>query len=142
MGSPRAAGGVPSSSPFPLGRGAGGVGSAAAVSAFELVWLHELGYSPRLDACAGCGVERTNPSAAALYSPSAGGVLCPRCGPAVADRRGASGAALTAVRALAAGAATPELPAAVRDEVRQLLGQTVSCVLGRRPKLLGYVDDR
>ena len=114
----------------------------AAVSAFELVWLHELGYSPRLDACAGCGVERLNPSAAAIYSPSAGGVLCPQCGPAVADRRGASGAALTAVRALAEGAATPELPAAVRGEVRQLLGQTVSCVLGRRPKLLGYVDDR
>ena len=114
----------------------------AAVSAFELVWLHELGYSPRLDACAGCGMERTNPSAAALYSPSAGGVLCPQCGPAVADRRGASGAALTAVRALTEGAAPPELPAEVRDEVRQLLGQTVSCVLGRRPKLLGYVDDR
>ena len=118
------------------------MGSSAAVSAFELVWLHELGYSPRLDACAGCGVERTNPSAAALYSPSAGGVLCPQCGPAVADRRGASGAALVAMRALTEGTATPELPAAVRDEVRQLLGQTVSCVLGRRPKLLGYVDDR
>ena len=80
------------SSPLPEGRGAGGVGSAsAAVSAFELVWLHELGYSPRLDACAGCGVERLNPSAAALYSPSAGGVLCPQCGPAVADRRARPG---------------------------------------------------
>jgi DNA repair protein RecO (recombination protein O) len=112
----------------------------AAISAFELVWLHELGYSPRLDACAGCGVERRNPTAAALFSPSAGGVLCPECGPTVPDRRGASGPALAALRALAAGGA--DLPPEARAEVRQLLGQTVSCVLGRRPRMLNYVDGR
>jgi len=120
--------------------GGWGVGSWGLVSAFELVWLHELGYSPRLDACAGCGVERRNPTAAALYSPSAGGVLCPGCGPTVPDRRGASGPALAALRALAAGGA--DLPAEARTEVRQLLGQTVSCVLGRRPRMLNYVDGR
>ncbi len=114
----------------------------AAVSAFELVWLHELGYSPRLDACAGCGAERTNPTGGALFSPSAGGVLCPACGPAVTDRRAASGPALAALRALADGDAVPDLPAPVRGEVRHLLGQTVSCVLGRRPRLLGYLDGR
>jgi DNA repair protein RecO (recombination protein O) len=124
----------------------------ARVSAFELVWLRELGYSPRLDACAGCGAERRNPTAGALFSPSSGGVLCPSCGPAVPDRRAASAAALGAVRALseglpdegapAEGGAAPELPGAVRAEVRQLLGQMVSCVLGRRPRLLGYVDGR
>jgi hypothetical protein len=87
-------------------------------------------------------VERLNPTGAALYSPSAGGVLCPQCGPTFADRRGASGPALVCLRELAEGAGAPELPVAVRGEVRQLLGQTVSCVLGRRPRLLGYVDDR
>lgn len=112
----------------------------ASVSAFELVWLQELGYSPRLDACAGCGVERLNPDAAALYSPTAGGVLCPHCGPTFADRRGASGDALVCLRKLGEGAA--ELPTACRAEVRSLLGHTVSCVLGRRPRLLGYVDAR
>ena len=128
--------------PFPSGRGDGGVGFfASAVSAFELVWLQELGYSPRLDACAGCGVERLNPDGAALFSPSAGGVLCPHCGPTFTDRRGASGPALVCLRELAEGA-PPQLPDAVRGEVRQLLGQTVSCVLGRRPRLLGYVDGR
>jgi DNA repair protein RecO (recombination protein O) len=127
----------------PLLQGAGWWGSstASAVSAFELVWLQELGYSPRLDACAGCGVERLNPSVAALYSPSAGGVLCPQCGPGFADRRRASGDALVCLRQFAERD-TPELPDAVRTEVRQLLGQTVSCVLGRRPRLLGYVDGR
>jgi DNA repair protein RecO (recombination protein O) len=121
-----------------------GAGSSvpAAVSAFELVWLRELGYSPRLDACAGCGVERLNPTGAALFSPSSGGVLCPSCGPTVPDRRVASGPALAALHALAEGDAGPELPAAVRGEVRYLLGQTVSCVLGRRPRMLGYVDAR
>lgn len=114
----------------------------AAVSAFELVWLQELGYSPRLDACSGCGVERLNPNAAALFSPSAGGVLCPRCGPTVPDRYGASGPALVALRALGEGSGAPDLPAAVRDEVRHLLGHTVSCVLGRRPRMLKYVDGR
>src|SRR6185503_7145996 len=42
------------------------------VTGFELVWLRELGYSPRLDACATCGnaVE-----AGAFFSPSAGGAV-------------------------------------------------------------------
>jgi DNA repair protein RecO (recombination protein O) len=120
----------------------GGWGVGSWVSAFELVWLQELGYSPRLDACAGCGVERLNPDAAALYSPTAGGVLCPRCGPAVADRWRASGDALACLRRLGERGAAAELPAACRAEVRGLLGHTVSCVLGRRPRLLGYVDAR
>src|SRR5262249_43265692 len=81
--------------PSLLGKGDGGLGSSplpAAVSAFELVWLRELGYSPRLDACAGCGVERLNPTSAALFSPSAGGGLCPEGGPTIAGRRVAWGA--------------------------------------------------
>jgi DNA repair protein RecO (recombination protein O) len=114
----------------------------AAVSAFELVWLRELGYSPRLDACAACGAEFVPTAGPVPYSPSAGGVLCPECGPAAPDRRPVSAAALGSLRALAEGDATPELPAAARGEVRQLLGQTVSGVLGRRPRLLWYVDGR
>jgi DNA repair protein RecO (recombination protein O) len=113
---------------------------AGAVSAFELVWLHELGYSPRLDACATCGRERQNPTARAFFSPTAGGVLCPGCGPAAPDRRLVSGEALECIRTLAAG--EPRLPAGVRREVRQVLGYAVSCVLGRRPRLLYYVDGR
>lgn len=122
------------------GLGASGAHPAGRVSAFELVWLRELGYSPRLDACAGCGRERRHPEAAALYSAAGGGVLCPECGPAAPDRRAASGPALVCLGALAAGAA--DVPEGARGEVRQLLGQTVSCVLGRRPRMLAYVDAR
>jgi DNA repair protein RecO (recombination protein O) len=119
-----------------------------AVTRFELVWLRELGYSPRLDACAGCGAEVLPPGAVRVaFSPSAGGVLCPACGPAARDRRPLSGPALVALRAMVAEAegepagCPPEL-AAVRGELRQLLGLLVSTVLGRRPRLLGYVDGR
>jgi DNA repair protein RecO (recombination protein O) len=130
-------------SPSPQRGGGWGVEScAAAVSAFELVWLRELGYSPRLDACAACGSEFVPQAGPVPYSPSAGGVLCPDCGPAAPDRRAVSPAALGSLRALAEGGAAPELPAAARSEVRQLLGQTVSGVLGRRPRLLWYVDGR
>lgn len=112
---------------------------AEAVSRFELAWLRELGYSPRLDACAGCQRDLSGPAAAAVrvgYSPAAGGVLCPACAAAARDHRGLSRAAWEAVRGLADGVAG--VP--VGREVRQVLGQTVGFVLGRRPRLLGYVD--
>jgi DNA repair protein RecO (recombination protein O) len=112
------------------------------ISAFELVWLQELGYSPRLDACAGCGAERRNPTAGALFSPSSGGVLCPSCGPAVADRLAASGGALSTLRELEIGGRVPVPPAAVLTELRNLLGRTVTFVLGRRPRMLSYIQGR
>jgi DNA repair protein RecO (recombination protein O) len=115
---------------------------AGMLAAFELVWLRELGYSPRLDACAGCDADQSGPARAwepTWFSPSAGGVLCPNCRPAARDRRPLSGAAWATLRGLAHG--ERELPPAVRREVRQVLGQAVSQVLGRRPRLLGYVED-
>jgi len=117
-----------------------------AATGFELVWLRELGYSPRLDACATCGGEVMPVNTAkAVFSPAAGGALCPACGPAAPDRRWLSSAGLTALRELTAEAesdtqVSPTLTAGVRGELRPLLGQTVSFVLGRRPRLLGYVD--
>jgi DNA repair protein RecO (recombination protein O) len=110
----------------------------ARLSAFELVWLRELGYSPRLDACAACGTALSAAGNRVAVSPSAGGVVCPRCLPAAHDRRFVTAAAVAALRGLVAGDVV--LPAGVRAEVRQLLAQAVSYVLGRRPKLLGYLD--
>lgn len=118
------------------------------VTSFELVWLRELGYSPRLDVCAGCGAD-VLPSGGArvLFSPSAGGVLCPACVHTAVDCRSLSAAGLWALRGLVAAAATdppeavPDL-SPVRGELRPLLGQVVSGILGRRPRLLGYVEGR
>jgi len=117
-------------------RGLGESGDApAAVSRFELVWLKELGYSPRLSACAGCGRELSGPAG---YSPTVGGAVCPACRPTARAHRPAAAEALAALRGLADGGG--ELSPGVRREVRGLLGQTVSYVLGRRPRLLGYID--
>ena len=107
---------------------------------FELVWLKELGYSPRLDECTGCGAAPDGPRV--FVSPTAGGVVCPGCGPAAPDRRAVSAAGLDALRAFASGAEPGPLPGSVGAELRPLLGQWVSTVLGRRPRLLGYVDGR
>jgi DNA repair protein RecO (recombination protein O) len=123
-----------------------GVPPPAVATGFELVWLKELGYSPRLDACATCGAEVFPDGAIrAVYSPAAGGVLCPGCGPASPDRRWLSREGLNALRDLTAAAESDELvstevPVAVLSELRPALGQTVSYVLGKRPRLLGYVD--
>ncbi|MBX9626333.1 MAG: DNA repair protein RecO [Gemmataceae bacterium] len=134
-----------SSSPPPWREGPGEGSSRAsrgrvlaAVSAFELVWLKELGYSPRLDECTGCGAAPVGDRV--FVSPAAGGVVCPACGPAALDRRPLSAAGLNALRGLVAGADPGSLPAAAGAELRPLLGLWVSTVLGRRPRLLGYVD--
>ncbi len=118
------------------------------VTAFELVWLRELGYSPRLDACATCGAEVCPAGAVRVaFSPSAGGALCLNCAPAAADRRWLSPDGFATLRDLTAAAEsdTPvslTVPVAAGGELRQVLGQTVSFVLGRRPRLLVYVDGR
>ena len=118
------------------------------VSAFELVWLRELGYSPRLDACAACARELPVLGAEpdrVDYSPEAGGLVCPDCSTRTRDGRPLSGAARSILADLAgdpdSAAKPPGLaPLQAVREVRAALGQTVSYVLGRRPRLLGYVD--
>ena len=113
----------------------------AVATAFELVWLQELGYSPRLDACATCGVELVG---AAAFSPAAGGIVCPKCAPGAADRRWLSAEGRAAMHDLTADEnetlAQVDLSAPTIGELRPVLAQTVSFVLGRRPRLLGYVD--
>jgi hypothetical protein len=80
-----------------------------------------------------------------LFSPAAGGVMCPACGAAAADRRQLSAAGLVALRGLAGAAGgsgpVPDL-SAVGRELRQLLGHLVSIILGRRPRLLAYLEGR
>lgn len=117
------------------------------ISQFELVWLQELGYSPQFDACAVCARELSVPWPPVIrvsYSPEAGGVVCPECFPTVRDRRPLSAEAWAILRELSRRAEFTghafELSPVTRREVRAILGQTVSYVLGRRPRLLGYVE--
>src|SRR5262245_12155637 len=74
----------------------------ALVSRFELAWLKELGYSPRLDACAVCGAGEglADSGGRVVYGPTAGGVLCPKCRPTARDRRPVSAAGFAVLRSL------------------------------------------
>jgi DNA repair protein RecO (recombination protein O) len=121
-------------------RDLGGAGPLAGqrLVAYELTWLHELGYSPALDACAACGRDLGGRPA---FSAAAGGVLCPACQPQQRERRALAPAALEALRALRRDGDAWRRPwgPAVRAELRQLLGQYVTYRLGRRLRTLPYL---
>ncbi|HTK73696.1 MAG TPA: DNA repair protein RecO [Gemmataceae bacterium] len=106
--------------------------------AFELTWLHELGYSPALDVCAACGCEVGDRVA---FSAAAGGVICPTCRPAERERRSVTPGTLAALRAMSADpdAWRQDWRPAVRSELRSILGQYVTYRLGRRLRTLPYV---
>jgi DNA repair protein RecO (recombination protein O) len=107
---------------------------------FDLVLLRELGYSPVLESCAACGAAVGGPGPLA-FSPAAGGVLCPACRAQHRDRRPLSAAAWQALRALndSGEAWRRAWDPAVRHEVHRLLGQYVTHLMGRQPRLLPYL---
>jgi DNA repair protein RecO (recombination protein O) len=110
-----------------------------AVSQFELAWLRELGYTPRVDACAGCGEVSdfvlTNGRIA--LGLEAGGVLCGRCRTSARDVWSLSVPAFDALAGMLTGSS---MAFAVRGELRPLLGQMICRTLGRRPRLMSYVE--
>jgi DNA repair protein RecO (recombination protein O) len=107
---------------------------ASLTAAYELGWLGELGLRPVLDRCVVCQNANLG-DGPLLFSAIAGGVVCLNCATTQRDRRSISREALTTLEELTAG----ELPA-ITSEVRQILGHYVSTVLGKRPRLLGYLD--
>jgi DNA repair protein RecO (recombination protein O) len=123
--------------------GGPGVITGLRLARFELVLLRELGYSPALATCAACGEAQglLGVDAHLAFSPSAGGVLCPTCQPKHRDALLLSREAWEALRNLADDeeawrrAWSPE----TRAEIRQILGQHVTYLLGRRPRLLPYL---
>jgi DNA repair protein RecO (recombination protein O) len=113
--------------------------------AYELTWLHELGYSPALDACASCGKPVVVPAGGGarrpVFSAAAGGVVCSACAPHQRERRPIRADTLAALRTLRQDRDGWRRPwgAAVRAELRQLLGQYVTYRIGRRLRTLPYV---
>ncbi len=118
--------------------GAAGPLAGQRLAAYELTWLHELGYSPALDACAVCGRAV---AARPVFSAGAGGVVCPACAPGQRERRSLSPAGLETLRAVRQDGDAWRRPwgPAVRAELRQLLGQYVTYRLGRRLRTLPYL---
>jgi DNA repair protein RecO (recombination protein O) len=113
---------------------------------FELVLLRELGYSPTLESCVLC--ETPVDGQNLLFSAAAGGVLCSTCVKAPAtgkspprNRRPLSSVGWETLRVLSESADGWRRPfdRAVRQEVRQVLNQYVTYLLGRQPRLLPYL---
>jgi DNA repair protein RecO (recombination protein O) len=117
----------------------GGAECGPRVARFEMVLLRELGYSPVLEHCAGCGGSIVETELA--FSAAANGVLCRRCRSGQRDSRPLSPATWRTLQELAAPGDAWRRPWSkeARAEVRQLLGQYVTSLLGRRPRLLSYL---
>jgi DNA repair protein RecO (recombination protein O) len=122
--------------------GGPGASPGARLARFDLVMLRELGYRPVLEQCAACGAALAG-LARPAFSPAAGGVLCAACQARHRDRRPLSPAAWEALRALSASpeAWRRDWPAAVRKELRRVLGHYVTYLMGRQPRLLSYLGE-
>ena len=120
--------------------GAPGIATGPRLARFEMVLLRELGYHPVLDRCAACDTELPA-NAAAAFSPAAGGILCRNCQTRQRDRTPLSAEAREMLRQLSEPGERWQEPwtQATRAEVRQLLGQYVTYLMGRRPRLLPYL---
>jgi DNA repair protein RecO (recombination protein O) len=117
----------------------GGTNQGMRLARYECVLFAELGYSPSLDACSGCGAAPDGGEV--VFSALAGGVLCPRCAPSQPDRRPLSAEAWRALRELSMSGEAWQRPwsPAARTEVRRLLSHYVTTLMGRRPRLLPYL---
>ena len=106
---------------------------------FELVLLAELGYRPVLDRCSICGTAIDGHQLA--FGPALGGVVCAACQPGQHDRWPLSAETWQALRELSGSgeAWQRDWPGPVRSQLRQFLGQYVTYLMGRRPRLLPYL---
>ncbi|MCC7084296.1 MAG: DNA repair protein RecO [Pirellulales bacterium] len=110
---------------------------------FELAALARLGHLPSLEMCVECGnpVQSTARVAFGLIS---GGVLCPKCRVGKRNVASLSAGALQAMSRLAdlRGEAWKRLSIEprVRGELRGLVGNYISHLLGHRPKMHEYLS--
>jgi DNA repair protein RecO (recombination protein O) len=115
------------------------VSTGVRLARFELVLLRELGYSPALAACAGCGEPVAGQSPA--FSPAAGGIVCPACQARHRDAQALSPEAFGALRALSENSENWRLPLSedVRQEIRRVLNGYVTYLRGRPARLMPYL---
>jgi DNA repair protein RecO (recombination protein O) len=119
---------------------------------FELAMLHSLGQAPMLDRCVECGAAIPAGSRVA-FGNLAGGVLCPRCRPGQRHVVSLSARAVELLRWLqrdveesgTADASDQSMSvssdwSAALGELRGLMNYRMSHVLGRRPRLLGFLN--
>jgi DNA repair protein RecO (recombination protein O) len=115
---------------------------AGRVLRFELIALRTLGHMPSLDACVECGAAAPQAGRVA-FGLLAGGVLCARCRPGKKQVVSLRAESLRIMQQFS----DPESEAwrdaqidrALRGEVRGVLNQYLCNLLGRRPRMHGYL---
>lgn len=116
----------------------GGEDTGLRVMRFETTLLHELGFRPALEHCAGC--QTTGLAGMRLaFSPSAGGILCPGCQRTQRDHWPVSEPAYRLLLGLERDETAEVWPATARAEVRLHLGNLISSLRGRPPRMLPYL---
>src|SRR5262245_5592267 len=112
---------------------------AVRLAAFELATIQELGYRPVLDRCAECvgGLDEDR----LAFSASIGGLLCPTCQVRHRDRQpvGAETAGLLRQLSMPGDSWRGDWPTDAVGDLRRLLGQYITYLMGRRPRLLTYL---
>jgi DNA repair protein RecO (recombination protein O) len=107
--------------------------------AFELAFLRELGYGPALETCAVCNRALTEGELA--FSAEAGGMVCLVCQTRQRGKRALSRESWQILREMQSH---PEIwpklqEPRLRAEIRQVLNDYVTYLMGRRPRLLPYL---
>ncbi len=112
------------------------------VFCFELNILRLLGHMPNLEHCVECGNSIATEGRIA-FGPLAGGVLCAGCRPGKRHVASISADALRALREFSSGDVDVlqrnKLRKSVHGEVRGILNQTISHLLGRKPKMQDHL---
>jgi len=114
---------------------------SALLLAFELSALRILGHLPQLDQCVECGAALPAEGRVA-FGMLAGGVLCARCRPGKSHVVSLSQGAWQLLRQFArpaAAARADEPDRRAYGEVRGVLNQYLSHLLGRRPRMHEYL---
>jgi DNA repair protein RecO (recombination protein O) len=110
---------------------------------FELVLLREIGQLPDFENCAACGTELTEGRTFGFWV-SEGGLICPECQREEYTQISIHAGTAAALRLLAGESehAWKRLNFGPRQlkEIKQVTTAAISHVLGRRPKMLKYLD--
>ncbi|MCA8992627.1 MAG: DNA repair protein RecO [Planctomycetaceae bacterium] len=113
---------------------------------FELAILRETGHIPDFEACVLCH-NPVQPGAKGRYWLSQGGLLCEQCGKPEYDQTTISGGVISILRRLSEETSSAFVQRLnIRSEqwveLRRVMNSAISYVIGKRPKMLAYLNFR
>jgi DNA repair protein RecO (recombination protein O) len=117
--------------------------AAIAILRFEFVTLREIGQLPTLDACLACGQTVGDRESVAFWVTQSG-LLCRRCQKQEYQQFNIQAGTVAIMRRLASDSrsASRNLVASKQQtkEMRRFTTSAISSILGRRPKMLRYLQ--